>query len=416
VVNCVIAGGGPAGMLLSLLLARAGLSVTVLEKHEDFFRDFRGDTVHPSTLTLLDELGLGAEFAALRPRLLQQMRFRVGSELVTVGDFRRLPGRHPHVAMIPQWDFLDLLARAGAREPGHRLLMGAEVLDLVIEDDTVRGVRYRRHDVTHTLRADLVVGADGRTSTVRSIAALPLREFGVPIDVWWFRVPRFPEDPAGGMGQFTRGAGLVLIDRGDYYQAGLVSRKGLDDRLRAEGVEAFRRLVAACAPWLGDRLSSLTSLDEVKLLSVRLSRLRRWWRPGLLCIGDAAHAMSPVGGVGINLAIQDAVAAARVLAGPLAGGPVPSRVLARVQRRRSWPTAAVQFGQRLAHHVLSAATQQPLPSAGAATDRPQRLPLIMRLWRRAPILATIPGFLVGIGLRPEHAPSWARRPAEVEQR
>ena len=370
-------------MVLGLLLARAGVAVTVLEKHADFLRDFRGDTVHASTLTLLDELGLGARFAALPQRRLDRATVQLDAGTVRVGDLSRLPGRHRHIALVPQWDLLDLLADAAETEPTFTLRRNAEVTGLLREGGRVVGARFtdRTDGSVHEIRATLTVACDGRGSAVRAAAGLTPRAFGVPMDVWWFRLPRHADDPAGGVGRITTGQFMAMIDRGDYWQCGYLISKGSDAMLRAEGIAGFRARLTALQPWLADRVGELASFDDVKLLDVRLERLRRWYADGLLLIGDAAHAMSPVGGVGINLAVQDAVAAARILTPALrAGSPVPVAVLRRVQLRRWWPTALIQAGQRLAHRgilrpVLSAqrvgATSAPAGGAPAsASARP----------------------------------------------
>jgi 2-polyprenyl-6-methoxyphenol hydroxylase-like FAD-dependent oxidoreductase len=405
--TCCVVGGGPAGMMLGLLLARAGVAVTVLEKHGDFLRDFRGDTVHPATLTLLDELGLGADFTKIPHRLVERTQLQLGDDLVTVGDFRRIPGPHKHLAFVPQWDLLDLLADAGHAEPAFTLRMHTEATGLLTEGGAVAGVRYQSADgSTGALRADLTVACDGRHSVLRDAAGLHARSFGVPMDVWWFRLPRSEGDPEGVVGRFGSGHGMALIDRGDYFQCAYLIRKGSDAMLRAEGIEAFRRRVAAMIPWLADRMGAVRDWGDVALLDVRLDRLRRWSTKGLLCLGDAAHAMSPVGGVGINLAIQDAVAAARLLAGPLRRGALTRSHLDRVQLRRWAPAALTQAVQRIIHArllgpVLSGDIM--LVSAG-----PGRRPLPIRLLQRFPLLQTVPAAAVGIGLLPEHAPAFAR--------
>jgi 2-polyprenyl-6-methoxyphenol hydroxylase-like FAD-dependent oxidoreductase len=409
--TCCVVGGGPAGMVLGLLLARAGVQVQVLEKHGDFLRDFRGDTVHASTLTLLDELGLGPEFWKLPHRLVEQAGLPLGESGPTaLVDLRRLPGRHKHIAMVPQWDLLELLADAARREPTFTLRMDTEVTGLLREDGKVVGVRYRRPDgEAGELRAVTTVACDGRASTVRAASGLRFRDFGVPLDVWWFRIPRREGDPEGLAAAIGDGAMLVLIDRGDYFQAGFLIRKGTDARLRAEGIEAFRHRLVRLLGKLDDpagRAAGLHSWDDVKLLSVRLGRLSRWYTDGLLCIGDAAHAMSPIGGVGINLAVQDAVAAARLLAGPLLRGEVPERQLARVQLRRRPPTVITQSLQWTLHRTL---VERGL-SGELDSGRPGRLPLGVRLLRRYPWLQTVPAYLVAIGVLPEHAPDFARRP------
>jgi 2-polyprenyl-6-methoxyphenol hydroxylase-like FAD-dependent oxidoreductase len=429
--TCLVVGGGPAGMVLGLLLARAGVAVTVLEKHPDFLRDFRGDTVHASTLTLLDELGLGARFAALPQRRIDRATLQLDSGTARIGDLGRLPGRHKHIALVPQWDLLDLLADASAEEPTFTLRRNAEVTGLIRDGRRVVGARYtdRTDGSTHEIRATLTVACDGRGSAVRTAAGLRPRAFGVPMDVWWFRLPRHADDPAGGVGRISTGEFLVMIDRGDYWQCGFLIRKASDTMLRAEGIEGFRARLTALQPWLADRVGELTSFDDVKLLDVRLDRLRRWYADGVLLIGDAAHAMSPVGGVGINLAVQDAVAAARIVAPALrAGGPVPVAVLRRVQLRRWWPTALIQAGQRLAHRrilqpVLTAQTSGAAGPAGAPPARPvginddlvgeaptSSLPLPLRLLRRFPVLQGVPARVIAIGPLPEHAPAWARCP------
>lgn len=408
--SVAVVGGGPAGMVCALLLARAGVEVTVLEKHGDFLRDFRGDTVHASTLTLLDELGLGPSFAEVPHQLVERVQVLLDSGPQTMGDMTRLPGPHKHIAFVPQWDFLDLLADAGKREEAFTLRMDTEVVGLLQEGGKVTGVRYRTAaGEVGELAADLVIAADGRGSVVRDQAGLPLRAFGAPMDVWWFRLPRDADEPAGATGRFSRGTAMVLINRGDYFQCAYLIRKGTDRMLRQEGVEAFRRRVVALIPWLEDRIGAVESLDDVKLLDVKLDRLKRWHTDGLLCIGDAAHAMSPIGGVGINLAVQDAVAAARVVAGPLRRGELTPKVLAKVRRRRWLPTAVTQAIQRRIQDSFLKPTL-----AGASTGT--RPPLPVRLMRRFPALQAVPAYLVGIGLRPEHAPDFARRAPERIER
>ncbi|EHK88559.1 2-polyprenyl-6-methoxyphenol hydroxylase-like oxidoreductase [Saccharomonospora azurea SZMC 14600] len=405
--TCAVIGGGPAGLVLGLLLARAGVEVTVLEKHGDFLRDFRGDTVHPSTLRLLDDLGLGERFAHLPQTRLTEIAFpSADGDRVVVGDLKRLAKfghPHPYIAITPQWDFLSLLADAAAEEPSFRLVMRAEVTELVKDRGRVQGVRYRTEDgSTHTLRADLTVACDGRWSLARAQAGLRPKEASVPMDVWWFRLGRTPGEGPNRLQPHMRGTKFgITIPRRDFYQVAYLGRKGTDAELRRRGIDAFRHDVADLMPDLADRVHELTTMDDVKHLDVRLNRLERWHTDGLLCIGDAAHAMSPVGGVGINLAVQDAVAAARVLAGPLRRGRVDDRVLAAVRRRRIMPTVIVQGLQRLLHRMIVS------PVVDGRRPGPPRL--FTALMRRAPWLSTVPALIVGIGPRPERAPVFARR-------
>jgi 2-polyprenyl-6-methoxyphenol hydroxylase-like FAD-dependent oxidoreductase len=412
--DCCIAGGGPAGMMLGLVLARAGVAVTVLEKHDDFLRDFRGDTVHASTLTLLDELGLGERFSALPHGLVQHVTIPLQCGASLVVDLGGLPGPYKHIAMVPQWDLLDLLADAARAEPSFTLRMGVEVTGVLRERGRVAGVRYREAAGGEgELRAALTVACDGRTSAVRASSGLRVREFGVPLDILWFRLPRGDVDFDGVNMRSGEAARLVLIDRGSYFQVGYQIAKGRDPRLRAEGIEEFRRRVAELAPEFADSVGTLRSWDDVKLLSVRLDRMPRWFSPGLLCIGDAAHAMSPVGGVGINLAIQDAVATARYLAAPLRRGEVRVGDLARVQVRRWAPTVLTQSLQRLVHRVVFQpvlAGERSQGSSGKGNSRPGRPSRLAWLLGRFPRLQAIPAYIVAVGLLPEHAPSFARRP------
>ncbi len=397
--TCCIVGCGPAGAVLGLLLARAGVDVVVLEKHADFLRDFRGDTIHPSTATLMDELGLGEQFQSLPLRHSDTVSVVTDDGPHVIADFRRVPGRHV-LGFLPQWDFLDFLTGHARRLPGFDLQMRTEAVGLLHSGDRVRGVRARTADGdVLEVTADLVVATDGRDSVVRDASGLPLVHRGAPIDVLWFRVDRAPGDPDTAFGRLAAGELLVMIDRGAHWQVGYVIPKDGEAALRAEGIDAFRGRVAALAPFTRGRLGGLT-WDDVAPLRVQLNRLRRWWRPGLLCIGDAAHAMSPVGGVGINLAVQDAVAAARILAGPLRRGAVSTRHLARVQLRRTVPTVLTQAVQRLAHdRVLG-----PLVAgrAGGGT------PLAIRVLDRVPALRAVPAWLIGRGVLPEHAPRAAR--------
>ena len=386
-VDCVIAGCGPAGAGLGLLLARAGLRVTVVEKHGDFLRDFRGDTIHASTLTLLDELGLGDEFARLDQERIAEVRVAVGDREWSLADFRRIPGRHREIALMPQWDFLDFVTRHAAGYPGFRLLMETEATGLTVEQGHVTGLTVSGGAIPATL----TVAADGRSSTVRRAARLPVRAYDAPMDVLWFRLSRRASDVVRTAGRVAPGRLLIRIDRGDYWQVGYVIEKGGYQRLRAAGLAAFRSDLATLEPALADRVDELGSWSDVSVLEVRVDRLRRWHRPGLLCIGDAAHAMSPVGGVGINLAVQDAVAAANLLVRPLRTGTLSERDLARVQRRRALPAAVTQAGQRAIHRRIVA----PLLDGGAP-------PAPVRMLERFPALQAIPAYLLAIGIRPEH--------------
>jgi len=412
--GCAIVGGGPAGMVLGLLLARAGADVTVLEKHGDFLRDFRGDTVHPSTLALLDELGLWPEMERLPWTPMRRMRMIFDGGDVTIADFGRLRTPHRFIAMVPQWHLLNLLAAEAEREPGFRLIRHADVIAPTTAGGRVTGVRWVDRaspgEPEHELTADLVVACDGRDSVLRAASGLPLREFPVPVDSWWLRLPHRPDD--GEAIASIRRSGprlLVMLDRGDFYQMNFLIPRGTDDKLREKPISAFHDQLTELHPWLHDRVGEISSWDDVKLLKIKLNRLRRWSRPGLLCIGDAAHAMSPIGGIGINLAVQDAVAAARYLAGPLtAQSPDTSaidRAARRVQRRRLWPTAATQGLQRLMHHQDRA----PSKPAGPRPESPEPLPPPLRLLRRFPRLQRGPARLFGLGFLPEHAPDWARR-------
>jgi 2-polyprenyl-6-methoxyphenol hydroxylase-like FAD-dependent oxidoreductase len=355
--QCCIAGGGPAGAMLGLLLARRGLDVVVLEKHADFLRDFRGDTIHPSTMEILDELGLAEAFLALNPNRIERLKGTSPGGTVTVADFTELPSRFPYVALIPQWDFLDFITGQAARYPGFHLLMRTEAIGLVEEDGEVRGVRCTGPDGEREIRATLTVAADGRSSVLRRLAGLPVRETSQPIDVLWFRLPRTAGDSDDTGGYLGGGQLIALINRREYWQIAHVIAKGSADRLREAGIESLRETIGRLVPELADRVHLLDGWDRVSVLSVQANRLRRWYRPGLLCIGDSAHAMSPVGAVGINFAIQDAVEAANVLAEPIRRGRVTKHDLRRVQRRRMGPVRTMQFLQALAlRGALAAST------------------------------------------------------------
>ena len=397
--TCAIVGGGPAGMVLGLLLARAGVEVTLLEKHADFLRDFRGDTVHPSTLRLLDELGLWNRFAALPQSKVEQAAMEVAGHSLTVVDFRRLRQPHPYIAMVPQWDLLNLLAEAAEAEPTFTLRMRHEVTGLVRRGDRVAGVRYRGPEGDGELLADLTVACDGRWSVCRQQAGLVPREWPVPFDVWWFRLPRDMDAQYSLIPRTAQGRVLIMIPREGYHQIAYMIPKGSDAELRARGLEAFRDEVAGLVPEA--EVSGLRSWDDVKFLDVRLNRLKRWHTDGLLCIGDAAHAMSPVGGVGINVAVQDAVGAATLLAEPLLRRPISEADLAGVRRRRLPAAAVIQALQRMLHRRLMAPILR-----GETADPPAAM---VGLLRRLPWLAAVPAYVVGVGVRPEHAPAFARR-------
>jgi 2-polyprenyl-6-methoxyphenol hydroxylase-like FAD-dependent oxidoreductase len=381
-------------MMLGWLLARAGVTVVVLEKHRDFLRDFRGDTIHPSTLEVLHELGVLDEFLKRPHREIRDITGRVGRETLTLGDFSHLPTRCKFVALMPQWDFLNFVASQARAHSTFRLMMQAEVTGLRESDGRVRGVVAATPGGTITIDADLVVGADGRHSDVRAKAGLVVENLGAPIDVLWMRMSRRAADPEGLIGNLDAGIVFVMIDRDDYWQCALVIPKGGLDEIHARGLPAFRDRIHSLVPFLGDRVEELHDWHAIKLLTVVVDRLRRWHKPGLLCIGDAAHAMSPVGGVGINLAIQDAVAAANILAAQLASGRVSDDDLLRVQRRRELPTRVIQYGQLL---IQDRFLRRALEHRGAI-----EVPLAMRLLQRFPVLRRIPARLVGVGIRPEH--------------
>ncbi|MEJ3657922.1 FAD-dependent oxidoreductase [Actinomycetes bacterium KLBMP 9759] len=404
--QCVVAGGGPAGMVLGVLLARAGVDVVVLEKHADFLRDFRGDTVHASTLTLLDELGMGERFAALPHRAEQHIDMIFDDGTVTE-DFTRLPGRHQHIALVPQWDFLSMLVEVGTRSPHLRVVMDAEVIDLVRTGGRVCGVTYRDRTTgaEHDLRADLVVGCDGRNSRVRDALGLPRIIFGSPFDALFTRVPRTPDDPDRTLLRFSSVGGLIMINRTDYWQVALLIGKGEARRALRDDAAFLREGISALEPRFAERVTSLTAAD-VAQLDIRIDRLRRWWAPGALCIGDAAHAMSPIAGVGINLAIQDAVAAARSVIPGLRRGLVPDRALAAVQRRRTPPTVLTQGLQRAAERRFIATSPEP----NGSRPQPLRIPQPFRTLRHLPALPHVMGRVVGIGLRPEHLTGPLARP------
>jgi 2-polyprenyl-6-methoxyphenol hydroxylase-like FAD-dependent oxidoreductase len=393
--TCCIAGGGPAGMMLGFLLARAGVDVVVLEKHKDFLRDFCGDTIHPSTLELMWELGLQEEFLQRPHQQFGRISARIDGFTVTVADFTHLPVHAKFLALMPQWEFLNFLAEKGKRYPNLKIRMEAEVTDLLWEGDRVAGVRGKSSSGEFEVRAALTIGADGRHSAVRERAKLQVIDSGAPIDVLWMRVSRQPDDPESQLGNFHNGQVLVTLNRGEYWQCAYVIGKGEADNLKQRGLKAFRDDLEAIAPFLRGRTREIESWDQVKLLTVAVDHLRQWWRNRLLCIGDAAHAMSPLGGVGINLAVQDAVAAANLLFAPLLAGNVTTSDLNRVQQRREFPTRVTQRVQVFMHkHVLAPALRR--------RTRLKKLPLAFRLLNVFPLLRRLPARAVGMGVRPEH--------------
>lgn len=398
--QCCIAGGGPAGLMLGYLLARAGVAVVVLEKHADFLRDFRGDTVHPSTLEIMVELGLIDRFLKLPHQKVRKLGGMVGKTPVMIADFTHLPVRERYIAMMPQWDFLNFLASEAAAFPTFTLRMSTEATDLIDEGDTIVGVTATSPEGPIGIRADLVVAADGRNSVLRERAHLVVADLGAPMDALWFRLPVKAEDAAETMGRFGAGSILAMLYRGDYWQCAYVIPKGSLATLQEAGLDAFRDAVAAASPFERERMDSIASWDDVKLLTVRVDRLKQWYRTGFLCIGDAAHAMSPIGGVGVNLAVQDAVAAANILAKPLREGRVGVEYLRAVQARRSFPTRVTQDIQVAAQNNIIGPTlklrEQPTP------------PFALRLMQRWPFLQRIPARVLGLGVRREHVAEFIR--------
>jgi 2-polyprenyl-6-methoxyphenol hydroxylase-like FAD-dependent oxidoreductase len=392
--SCVIAGGGPAGMVCGFLLARAGVDVLVLEKHADFLRDFRGDTIHPSTLQIMYELGLLDAFLERPHQEVRELAGVIGDDRIMLADFSHLPTHCHFIALMPQWDFLDFLAEHAKRYPSFRLKMLAEVDGLLEDGAAIVGLTAKQPQGRLEVRSNLVIGADGRHSIVREKAGLKVEDLGAPMDVLWFRLAKRSDDEGQTLGRIQAGVVFVMLDRGDYWQCAYVIRKGGFAELRRQGLAAFRTAVAALNARLADRVQAIGSWDDVKLLTVTVDRLQRWYREGLLCIGDAAHAMSPIGGVGINLAIQDAVAAANILWRPLREGSVHEADLRKVQERREWPTRATQRLQlfiqdRVISNVLALKTR---PSA----------PFAVKLLNWLPLLRRIPARLIGLGFRPEH--------------
>jgi len=381
-------------MMLGFLLARAGVNVVVLEKHADFLRDFRGDTIHPSTLEIIYELGLIDDFLSRPHQEIREFSGQIGDELIPFVDLKHLPTHCKFLGFMPQWDFLDFVAEHARRYPTFKLIMQAEVKDLITEGNKIAGVKAETPEGEIEVRATLVVGCDGRKSIVRELADLHVESLGAPIDVLWFRLTRKPSDPSQVLGRFIPGKIMVMLDRGEYWQCAFVIRKGAFEEIKRRGLEAFRSDIASIAPFLKDRVAELQDWEPIKLLTVLVDRLRKWYRPGLLCIGDAAHAMSPVGGVGINLAIQDAVAAANILARPLSEDYVSMSHLQKVQLRREFPTRVTQWAQvQVQERVLSTVLQ---------TQQNFRPPWPLRLFKKFPILRRIPARLIGLGVRPEH--------------
>jgi len=393
-VRCCIAGGGPAGMMLGLLLARAGVTVLVLEKHADFLRDFRGDTIHPSTLEVMHELGLLEEFLKRPHQEVRTLGAQIGDDFVKVADFSHLPTHCRFIALMPQWDFLNFIAGQAKGHPGFQLRMEADVTALIEADGRVTGVQAETAEGGLRVRADLVVGADGRHSTVRANAGLETLDLGAPMDVLWMRLSRRPTDPEQTLGRIDAGKIFVMLNRGDYWQCAFVIPKGGFERVHQAGLASFREEIVRLAPYLRDRVGELGDWSDVKLLTVAVDRLRSWHRPGLLCIGDAAHAMSPIGGVGINLAIQDAVAAANILAPCFLRGGISDEDLHAVQRRREFPTRAMQAVQVFMQNRV----------IGRVLKSKEKLspPLPVRLLAQYPVLQRLPARLIGLGFRPEH--------------
>jgi 2-polyprenyl-6-methoxyphenol hydroxylase-like FAD-dependent oxidoreductase len=396
--RCCIVGGGPAGMMLGYLLGRAGIDVVVLEKHADFFRDFRGDTVHPSTLQVMDELGLIDGFLKLPHQQLQKMDGMFGGTSVRIADLGRVDTKYPFIAFMPQWDFLNFLRENGQRFASLKVMMSAEATDLIQRGDQIAGVRAKAPEGTIDIEADLTIACDGRHSIVRERAGLEVEEIGAPMDVLWFRAGRLPDETESVFARVEPGSMMVTFDRGDYWQCAYVIAKGQYDAVKARGLQSLLDDVARMAPILKPGLSDVKGWDDIKLLTVAINRLKRWSLPGLLCIGDAAHAMSPIGGVGVNLAVQDAVATANLLAEKLARGCPSEEELDAVRRRREFPVKMTQRMQVVAqNNIISVALK---PNGG-----PLKVPLVMRLITAVPWLQGITARFIGLGVRPEHVHS-----------
>jgi 2-polyprenyl-6-methoxyphenol hydroxylase-like FAD-dependent oxidoreductase len=393
-VPCCIVGGGPAGMMLAFLLARAGVKVLALEKHADFLRDFRGDTVHPSTLELMYELGVLDDFLRRPHQRVERLGAQIGETKLLLADLTHLPTHAKFIALMPQWDFLNFLAERARAYPEFQLRMQNEVVDLIQDNGAVTGVRAKTPNGELVVHSRLVVGTDGRHSTVRQKAGLTVLDKGAPIDVLWMRLARQESDPEQALGRIERGKMFVMIPRAEYWQCAFVIPKGTAEQLKQQGIENFRKEVAGLVPNMRDRVNKLKSWDDIKLLTVKVDLLEKWHKPGLLCIGDAAHAMSPVGGVGINLAVQDAVAAANMLAGPLTSGKAPTAFLQQVQSRREFPTRVTQAAQIF--------IQNRVIGTVLAGNKPIKAPSILQLMQRWPVLQRIPARAIGLGVRPEH--------------
>jgi len=396
--RCCIVGGGPAGMMLGYLLGRAGIDTLVLEKHADFFRDFRGDTVHPSTLQVMDELGLIDGFLKLPHQQLQKMDGKFGSTSIRIADLGRLKVKYPFIAFMPQWDFLNFLRDSGKRFASLKVLMNADATDLIRSGDAVVGVRANTPEGTVEIRADLTIGCDGRHSIVRQRANLEVEEIGAPMDVLWFRAGKGAGETENLFARVEAGKMMVTFDRGDYWQCAYVIAKGQYDAVKARGLDAFRGDVTGMAPILGSGISDVKTWDDVKLLTVAINRLKRWTLPGLLCIGDAAHAMSPVGGVGVNLAVQDAVATANLLAARLASGCPSEDELDAVRRRRGFPVRITQAMQVMVQNNLISVALKP-------GDRPLKVPFFARVINAVPWLQGVTARFIALGARPEHVHS-----------